>query len=86
MERKEIHKSYSYENVNLTKIEFISKIFNLLKNEKPFKIKIDYHSVPELKFYGMIGQDGEVIEDIPAFISKHFRICGLNKNIHEEIK
>lgn len=82
MEKEEIKviKQYFYENTSLTRKEYLLKIFELRKENKPFHIKRKKEFLPGLQLDMFLDEDERPMENLPPAIMYSHRICRLNPN------
>ncbi len=79
MEKEErIINQYFYENISLTRKEYLLKIFELRKENKPFHIKRRKEFSPGLQLDMFLDENEKPMENLPPAIIYSKRICRLN--------
>lgn len=82
MEKEDIRviKQYFYENISLSRKEYLLKIFELKKENKPFHIKKKKEFLPGLQLDMFLDEFERPMENLPPAIMYKHRICRLNPN------
>lgn len=82
MEKEDIRviKQYFYENVQISRNEYLVKIFELRKEHKPFHIKKKKDFLPGLQLDMFLDENDRPMENLPPAIMYNHRICRLNPN------